>query len=344
MSVTHLRTLEDDGACLTNKIDDDVLSHIALSGSIMVVTTLSGQCRVTELMTRAECRFQLSSTNTQSMVVAKGTVVILHQPLEGSLQASLTTWTLHDHTAVHFSARLHQSVDQVVSSCDLKIMLDVSGTRVVMFEHLTEAGLMHFTRFSLDGEVQTESTLELPDLEDYAKHTEEATRTHTKEWTTVWTYSKTHKETIDSSTDRDTKEFLRVQYHPERKCMRLKKNYYYSQSMRNIEQMSNPFFWNDVAYSQMSFGRGFLFLKVMDFSASFLDGQSSGISWPEGCRFLDGGGMTRSIFFADQRFLINVFQYGFFVWAFDKGHGMTEIDTNYRKAREKATKDRRGFW
>ena len=113
-SITHLLALGDSGTCLTNGSDDEVLCNIGLSGSMMVVTTLSGQYRVMELTTRSEHRFQLSLTSVQSMAVANGTVAILHRSSNDLLQAGLTTWTLHDRTPVDFAAGLQRSLDQAL--------------------------------------------------------------------------------------------------------------------------------------------------------------------------------------------------------------------------------------
>ncbi len=345
-SITHLLALEDTGACLTNEGDDDALSHIGLSGSMMVVITLSGQCRVTEFTTRSEHRFQLSLTSVQSVVVANDTVAILHRPSNDLLQAGVTTWTLHDRTPVEFSAGLHRSLDQALGLCDLKIMLDASGARVIMFERVTEARLVHFTRFGLDGQVQAGGTLEFPDMEGYAMHSEEGTLNHGNEWVTVWSYSKLLGESDNPFTE--FIEVIRVQCHPNRGSLRLKKDSYKG-SKGYAWPMSNIFFWNDIAYSQKSIGSGLTELGVMDFSTSFhetapmgegIDHDRWALSLPELRQFCHGGGMAQSIFLGDQKFLVNVCQHGFIVWVFDKGHGMPKIDAGYRKEREEAEKRR----
>lgn len=338
-SITHLLTLEDGEDCLPDKVDDEILSHIALSGSMMAVTTLSGQCRVTEIVTRAEHRFQLSPTNVQSIVVAKDTVAILHKPLDGSLQASVTTWTLQGRTTFHFPACLNRSLGQALDEYDLKIMLDTSGTRVIVFERVTEARVVHSTHFDLDGKLQAEGELELPDMEGYTKHSEEGTPTHVNQWATVWSYSKTGEGSSDSSTG--IAAMFRVQYHPERGFLRLKRDSYKFYT-EHAWPMSNVFFLDDVGYTQASFGSALTLLTVMDLSTSSFDiaamGQGLDQSW--GLRhdlqrqFFNNGGMTQSIFLGDQRFLVNVCQYGFHFWVFDKGHGMDQIDEHYRKERE----------
>ena len=47
-------SLEDDGACLTYEFGGELLSHLAMSDSIMAVTTLSGTCVITELAQKLE--------------------------------------------------------------------------------------------------------------------------------------------------------------------------------------------------------------------------------------------------------------------------------------------------
>ena len=351
--IIHLLTLEPDGAHSrqkTRKIKDEALSHIALSNSVMVAATLSGQCRVRKLTTRKEHRFQLDNTNILSLVAANDTVAILYSPLDDQLQVKLTTWTLRGCKVVHFSAGLHRSV-QTLGSCDLKIMLDASGARVVMFERVVEAKLVYFTRFSLDGLVQTEGTLELPSLEGYAKHSEASTPNHTDDWATIWSYSKIFQES--GNYPLATKEVLRVQCHPEREfVLRLKKDTY--NFYPDLDwPMSNIFFWNNIAYSQAGVGPRMTVLDVVDFSTGFNDVAAMGRGiehetwdlWQDECdQWLYSGGMAQSVFFGDERFLVNACQYGFIVWAFDKGHGLTEIDAIYREDRKKATVDRNGPW
>lgn len=267
-SITHLLTLEDGGDCLPHKVDGEVLSHIALSGSLMAVTTLSGQCRFSEIVTRAEHRFQLSPTNIQSIVVAKDTVAILHKPLDGSFQASVTTWALQGRTTFHFPVCLNRSLEQALDEYDLKIMLDTSGTRVIVFERVIEARVVHSTHFDLDGKLQAEGTLELPDMEGYTKHSEEGTPTHVNQWATVWSYSKTREGSSDCSTS--IAAMLRVQYHPARGFWRLKRDSYKFYT-EHAWPMSNVFFWDDVGYTQASLGSALTLLTVMDFSTSSFD-------------------------------------------------------------------------
>ena len=349
---THLLTLDNSHHRIKKETHDVVLSHIALSGSMMVVATLSGQCRVRELSTGLEHRFQLIPPNVQCMVVSRGTVAILHTPFNDSLEAKVTTWTLDGRKVVHFFACLHRSLDQGLKPCDLKIMLDASGARVIIVERVTEAGLVHFTRFGLDGHVQVESTLGLPDLEGWRRHSEEDIATHANEWATVWSYSKEGAESSDSAVETTvTTEVLRVQCHVQRGYLRLKKDSY---NFSMADDRLNVFYWNDVAYSQTCIGGGMTHLSLIDFSTSSMDYYTfMGIeleyeSWDmseTGRRlFRNAGGMAQSIFLGDHRFLVNVCRHGFFIWVFDKGHSMIKCDKTYQKRRKEMMKTRKGHW
>lgn len=127
-TTTHVLSLEDNGGCLTDQGDGRELSHLALSSSMMAVTTLSGECRITELTSGTEHRFQLVPEDLETIVVAKDRVAILHRPsLSNPLQTGVTTWTLNNRTPLHFPVSLLRSREQALRPRDLKIMLDLSG-------------------------------------------------------------------------------------------------------------------------------------------------------------------------------------------------------------------------
>ena len=348
---THLLTLENSHHRIKKETHDVVLSHIALSGTMMVVTTLSGQCRVRGLMTEWEHRFQLIPQNVQCMVVSKGTIAILHTPCNDSLEENVTTWTLHDCKVAHFFACLHRPLNQGLKTCDLKIMLDASGARVIIVERVTEARIVHFTRFDLDGHVQAESTLGLPDLEGWRRHSEEDIATHANEWATVWSYSKPREERSDRAAETTvTTDVLRVQCHVQRGYLRLKEDSY---NFSMADDRLNFFYWNDVAYSQTCLGGGMTILSLVDFSTTSMDihtfmrieleHEFSDLSATRRRLFRNAGGVAQSIFLGDHRFLVNVCRHGFFIWVFDKGHSMIKCDRTYQK-RRKEMMETKGHW
>lgn len=266
---THLLTLESRDHWTRNEKNDVVLSNIALSGSMMVVTTLSGKCRVKELTTKVEHHFPLTSPTVQAIVAAKVTVAILHTPFLDSLAASVETCTLHGRTVVHFSACLYRPLGQALKSCDLRIMLDASGACVVIVERVNAAKLVHFTRFGLDGHVEADDTLALPDLEGWRTHSEEGIPTTVNEWVTIWSYSKPPKETSDSAREiAESTEMLRVQCHFQRGYLRLKKDSY---RFRHAKLLCDMFCWNGVAYSNTTIDHRLSYLTLIDFSTSSVE-------------------------------------------------------------------------
>lgn len=347
-TTSHVLFLEDNGCCLTNEGDGEVLSHLALSGSMIAVTSLTGECRITDFAKEAEHRLQLNPTMFEKIVVAKGTLAVLHKPLTSKImQVGLTTWTLEDGTSLHFTLSLHRSPEQALRPCDLKIMLDSSGSSVVIFER--EAQIVYFTRLDLEGRVQAEGTLKLPITEGYAKHSEESTPADTNGWATVWSYSNCRqlgKNTV-------TIEVLRVQYELDRDVLRLKEDSFELWAVPDL-RISNIFFWNDIAYCQVRC-YGFTLLNIVDFSKSFMasafmgEGMrftfgSRGSEWGDRQEFLNGGELLPSLFLGDERFLVNACQHGFLVWAFDKNHGMVKTDAGYKEKRKEAKKNRSGPW
>ena len=350
-TTSHVLSLEDNGCCLTNEGDGEVLNHLALSGSMMAVTTLTGECRITDFAKGVEHRLQLNPTMVEKIVVAKETLAVLHKPLTSkTVQVGLTTWTLDNRTSLHFIPSLHRSPEQALRPCDLKIMLDISGSSVNIFER--EAQFVYFTRLNLEGRVQAEGTLRMPITEGYGKHSEESTPTNINGWATVWSYSNCRQ--LGRNTV--TIEVVRVQYELDRDVLRLKEDSFEIWAVPDLI-ISNIFFWNDIAYCQVR-SYGCTFLNIVDFSKSFMTSAFMG----EGMRFtfgfqgserrdrrdrrefLNSGDMLPSLFLGDERFLVNACQYGFLVWTFDKNHGMVKTDAGYKEKRKEAKKNRSGPW
>ena len=364
-TTTHVLSLEDNGICLTDQGDGRELGHLALSNSMMAVTTLSGECRITEIRSGTEHRFQLVPKDLEKIAVAKDSVAILHRPSPSNpMKTGVTIWTVNSCTPLHFSVSLLRSRDQALRPRDLKIMLDLSGKSVVVFERVAEAKFVHFTRFSLEGEVQAEGTLELPITESYAKYSEESTPTDNNGWATVWSYSTVRLEASKNfdGTDRTIEVLcvLRVQYKLDCNVLRLKKdsveipaNYAFANDLGDDLgddlAISNMFFWNDIAYCQARYW-DFTALNVIDFSKSFMAFAVMGnkmkfvLTKREWERFQNRGGMLQSLFLGDERFLINACQHGFFVFAFDKNHGMTDTDAGFKEERKEAKETRDGPW
>ena len=207
----------------------------------------------------------------------------------------------------------------------------------MIVERVTEARLVHCTRFGLDGHVQADDTLALPDLEGWRRHSEEDIPTSVNEWATTWSYSKPREESSDSAMGTAQRtEVLRVQCHIQRGHLRLKKD---SFIFEYAALQGNIFFWNDTAYFHTALSSELTFLTLIDFSTSSLEfnvfmgreleRESWGLGGTRGRQFRNDGGMAQSIFLGDQRFLVNVCRHGFFIWVFDKGHGMIEYDAKY---------------
>lgn len=224
-------------------------------------------------------------------------------------------------------------------------MLDKYGQSVLIFERVTEAKAVYFTRFSLEGRVEALGTLEIPCTEGFAKHSEESTPTDTNRWTTVWSYSKTEEESA-----RDIK-MLRVQCGLYRDVLRLKEDSIKNNPEETLDT-TNVFFWKDIAYCRTRPLRrnGHSSLNIIDFSNTILETAFIGNGLicpfnPHGdSHFASHGGRMISLFFGDERFLVNACQVGFYVWAFDRNHGMPRTDTSYRRKREYAEKYKDRPW
>lgn len=344
----HVLSLENGCGYSTIKGDGRILSHLALSGSMMVVATLTGECRITNFAKNVGHWVHLGRGKVEEMVVAKETLGVLHRPLRSSiLQASVTTWTLGGTTPLHFTSSLHRSRKQALRSCDLKIMLDQSGTFVVLFERMTEAEIVYFTRFSLGGQILAEGALEIPNMEGCVEHSDTITPTDVNGWATVWSYST--REKVEGV--QKTKAIYRVRYKVDHDILQLKKDSFDDFSDQ-ISTTSNLFFCNDVAYCKTRNGGTDIMLTVIDFSNSFVapaimcHRMKYLYEWIEqiGPLYMSEGDLLRSIFFGDERFLIIAYRVGLITWAFDKHHVMTETDADFRQEREMAKKNRVGPW
>ena len=259
-------------------------------------------------------------------MTSKGTVAILHKPsISKCSQADATTWTLEDCTAHYFTANLYRSLEQAVELCDLKIILDRSGRSVVIFERVIEAKAVYFTRFSLENQVQAKGTVNLPCIKRYTMHSEKTMPTVTNEWATIWSYSTTKENESRSS---DTVELLGIQYIPDRDVMQLREDTFVPYGLPDVP-MSNIFFWNDIGYCQAG-SRECLSLNIIDLLNAFMlpAVMGRGIEYmstfpkSQQLQFLTNGGMLQSLFLGDERFLVNAYQHGFIVWAFEKDHEM----------------------
>ena len=330
-TTVHLLSLEDEGAWSKNKGDGAVFGHLALSSSLMAAITVAGECRVTDFTKelQMEHQFQLSPGNVEKIVVAKESLGVQQGSLTGSsssiISYGVTTWTLGDPTPLYFTAILYRSPEQAVSPCDIKIMLDNSGRSLVLFERVTEAKLVYSTRFSLEGRILAESTLQLPNIEASAKHSEESTPISVNGCATVWSYS-TYKKREGFE---GTYKVLRVQYNVDHDVLRLQADIFGADSGEGLTS-SNVFFWNDVAYCHARSSS--TFLKVIDFSKSIiapaLMGQDMECAFgPPGLArrgVSEGWWMPGSHFLGDERFLVSAYRFGLIIWAFDKRHRMTK--------------------
>lgn len=356
-TTTHILSLEDNGACLTNKGDGGRIINVALSDSLFVVITLSGECRITELSTGLEHRFPIRPEYPEMVVVAKNTVAILNGFLKSSpMWAIVTTWTLGDLDPVQFHTSLHRSLEQSLNLCDVKIMVDALGKSVIIFERVIEARKVYSTRLSLAGRVQAEGVLELPFTECDGRHSEKSTPTETNGWATAWSYSKVKpgaRRDVDGEPLSRTMAVLRVQYATTRNVLQLRVNFIVIPAIVGFS-LSDLFFRHDVAYCHLGEPRC-TFLTLIDFSKSFtaLTVMGEGLSSASFAHrprrdprvgIANGRGMLDSLFLGDDRFLVNACPLGFVVWAFDKNHGMSGTDEGFKKAREKARRGRHGPW
>ena len=358
----HLLHLEDDGGHTRFVNDPAWLSNLALSKSMLAVTTLGGQCRVIDLAAQHQIQFSLSPANVIKVVIDEDTLAILHGPAASNpMQFYVTTWTLRDHNRLVFTANLHRSPKQALGLCDLKIMLDISRRSVVIFERVAEASVVYFTRFSLEGRVQTEGALKLPSIEGFARFSENSTPTNDNEWATVWSYS-----TIKRTSGKYLlSPVLRVQYKSGHDILRLKQDSLKLWQGDDVTR-SEFFFWHDTAYCHERY-YDFANLKVADFSKSNFEYAIMG-------RFMDmidtlglphylshfrnairlehfqagiddvSNTMLASVFLGDERFLVNACQYGLVIWAFDKNHGMTVTDAGFKERSENARKNKQNPW
>lgn len=336
----HVLSLEDGCGPSTIKGDGRVLSHLALSGSMMVVACLTGDFWFTDFAKNVEHRGYLGAGYIDKMVVAKETLGVLRRHLRPYiLQIIVTTWKLGDTVARHFTSSLHRSGKQPFRLCDLNIMLDQSGTFVVLFERVTEARTVYFTRFSLEGQILAEGTLKIPSMEGCAEHLDKVTPTDVNGWATVWSYST--REEVECV--QKTKTIFRVRYNCDHDILQLKKNSFDVFS-DYISTTSNIFFCNDVAYCKARNGGPDIMLKVIDFSNSPIApalmcyGEKWLYEWKDQISPLtmSKGDWLISVFLGDERFLIIAGEVGLVIWAFDKNHAMTETDAEFCQEREMA--------
>ena len=351
-STLQVLSLEDDSGSSTFEDVGENLSHLALSSLMVAVITGTGECWIKEFANQAEHRFQLSSVEIEKVVAIKETLGVLHRPLApNNMQVRVTTWTLINRNSSSFIAKLQRPFVQALRPCDLKMMLDVSGTFVIVFEWVTETKAAYFTRFSLEGQVLAQGTLALPDTNGFTEHSDESTITSSHAWTTVRSYSTF--QTVGWSVNY---QMLRVQYRRDCDLLRLTEDSFRTHLSpgETMTFSNNFFFWNDIAYCHADYPQEGTDLSILDFTQDFTQPNITFMGRDIHCafdfseseeeEFYNGGGHLNSLLLGDERFLVDACPFGLIIWAFDKNHGMTDIDEEYRLKSQKAREENWGLW
>ena len=318
--------------------DEEVFSHIAISSSILVTTTTRGRCHVIALADDTRDVFSLASTSVEKITTSGDTVAVLHydRSRDDGMQVEVTIWTLKSKESIQCRAKLQGPPIGQDSRHDIKIMIGTNLDYLILFERCVNLRSFYFTRFSLDGQLHSQGSLQGPDTATFSRHSESLMPSDVGGCSTIWSYS--HKQEVgvgdtdkhSNESDENSAEFLRVQYVPQQNQLRLKADcipwsFPLKQAKFSI--------WKDVIYYRTE---PFARLHICDLSTSQV---ARVATMEESDRFVEM--RTSCEVFGDENFMVNFRDTGFLAWCFNKETKMDRADETYAQHRQNEIQKRR---
>ena len=314
-----------------------------MSSSILVAITNNGMCYVLTHTNNKKEIFPLASSTVERITASGETVAILHNrsPVD-SMHVEVTLWTLKSQKPIQCRARLQGLPIGQATQYDVKIMIGTNTDYLVLFERCFKPKGFYFTRFSFDGRVHSQGYLEGPDTTTFSRHSESLVPSDVGGCATIWSYGHLHEVEHPGSS---LAELIRVEYDPQQNQLQLKTNSIPPWLWpRNT---SDLFFWKDIVYFRELFPQ----LLILDLSNNEIH-ESATMGTREDSDFDQGEDLTgimyeehvlaESSFFGDEDFLVNVCDFGFLAWCFNKDTKLEDEDEDYAQHRYDTTQERLG--
>lgn len=306
-----------------------MFNHIAISSSLLVATTNKERCHVMVHADDNGVSFPLASNSVEKITTSGDTVAVLlyDRSREDGMQVDVTIWTLKSKKSIQCRAKLQGPPIGRDSRHDIKIMIGTSLEYLVLFERCDSLRSFYFTRFSLDGQLHSQGSLEGPDTATFDRHSESLIPSDVGGYSTIWSYSR--KQEV-GGTDRECTELILVQYYPQQNQMRLNAECIPWMYPLNRAKFS---IWKHVIYYRTSVLSA---LRLCNLSTN-QDNDATTMGRSYQVSNIRGNFEILS----DENFIVNVSDQGFRAWCFNKDTRMNRADETYAQHRQDEIQKRR---
>lgn len=301
--------------------DGTKLERIAVSASMAAAVDEYSICHVWDLRLLSQplvISFQVEPI--QEIRIAKQTLVIrTRKPKIISIQLDSPLKT-YDFSPL-----------QDYDDCYSRIMLDHSGKHISLFSLDPKDGRIIHTQYDPQWNIECENSLLCQSIKSY-DHWNESTQTVLQDYcSTVWTLMKRQPPNLIETFSWD---ILRICYYQREQKLELHNHTVHG--LRTKDEITSAFVMNDVVYCRSSWSRSLysedIELNAINIGTSSCKRASNqadpcAVSWPFNDNFEPAecervSYLMSSIFFGDEKFLINVSCVGMIIWCFEKDINM----------------------
>ena len=284
----------------------EVMGIFAMSISTLAVITttgngyawdLSGGMAISQCLNpRSPCALGIFSSDTDSLTVS---CLALTKVSRAADRFEFTSWDITPGKIDQFSIKCQNSLPTPQS---FKIINTHQENSLVFFERVLEdQSYVHFTRFTLDGQIEAQGSITHPNIDDYTRHSDFTKPANTSGCITIWSYARTHP------SESNAIHVLRVCYNTNKDRLELKEQLVECFFVESCTSAS-WFWWQDVAYLECGMDRYTREPHILDFQTGVCDQAVR--------KWLTRG--RNSFILGDETFLI-IIRSGFYgVWCFDK--------------------------
>ena len=312
-----------------------VVSHVAMSPSILVGLSLSARCYVWDRSTLNQISLKLPSANFENLAVSGTTLAIASLQCQPAPRLEVFTWDLRNELLHFFSVRLYPGTrDDVI---EWRMVIDSKRASIIFFElagHGPASEVsehLHFTRTTFRGEKLAQGSIELRCMGDEA-FDYVACFFDIDGSGNPWPLSGNLKQIQKIGR---TQEVFRIRFNFEKNRLEAGKHRI-NNPLERID-WSAPFFtWKDSLYT---FTHTDFHYGIVDLQESNLHGvdMAPTVILPrkeQHTRLNRVGGHGKDQLLGDEIFLIHVLPSGLYVWCFDKNVRMANESHNFKVARK----------
>ena len=312
-----------------------IVTHVAMSSSILAGLSPSARCYVWDLSTLDQISLRLPSADFDDLTVSGTTLAIASFRMRITPRVEVVTWDLRNRTTQSFFV---SSFSKQPENIDLwQMTIDRQGESVIFFETTYHGDIsslpeqLHFTRTNLKGDVLARGSLGLGCVVDAICHNV-ASFFDIDGSGTPWVFSGFPQGPRDI---RKAQEVFRISFNFDKNRFETGK-YKLNESPERIDWTARFFSWKDVMYSSTTItNRRYGVIDLRESCLHSIDMAPRVVlpdSWKdaESSWILEGGGLL----LGDEIFLVHVLPSGFYAWCFDKNVRMANENFKFKFARE----------